>query len=82
MARELSALKKESSDGFAYQYAQIHAQWAEPAEAFRWLDVAERDKDRGLVLANGDPLLDPIRQDAHRADNIGACYAYRTNSGS
>jgi adenylate cyclase len=65
--RELAELQAESGDGFAYQYAQIHAQWGETANAFRWLEVAEKVKDPGLILANGDPLLDPIRQDARFA---------------
>ena len=65
--RQLTELQKESGDGFAYQYAQIYAQWGDAAEAFRWLAIAEKVKDPGLILANGDPLLDPIRQDARFA---------------
>jgi len=69
--RQLTELQQESGDGFAYQYAQIYAQWGDAAEAFRWLAIAEKVKDPGLILANGDPLLDPIRQDARFAELIG-----------
>jgi Flp pilus assembly protein TadD len=68
--RQLTDLQKESGDGFAYQYAQIYAQWGDAAEAFRWLAIAEKVKDPGLILAHGDPLLDPIRQDARFAELI------------
>jgi len=68
--RELVELQKASGDGFAYQYAQIYAQWGDARQAFHWLDVAEKVGDPGLILANGDPLLDPIRQDARFAKLI------------
>ena len=68
--RELAELQQSSGDGFAYQYAQIYAQWGDATQAFHWLGVAEKVGDPGLILANGDPLLDPIRQDARFAKLI------------
>jgi TolB-like protein/tetratricopeptide (TPR) repeat protein len=58
---ELVKLQAHRGDDAAYQYAEIYAQWNNPAEALRWLDLAVRLHDSGLVLLKVDPLLDPLR---------------------
>jgi hypothetical protein len=45
-----------------YEYAVIHAQWDEPAEAIKWLERAAELKDPGLIEIKADPLLDPLRK--------------------
>jgi tetratricopeptide (TPR) repeat protein len=59
----LTKLQAERGEDAAYQYAEIYAQWNNPAESLRWLDVAMRLHDSGLVLLRVDPLLDPLRNE-------------------
>jgi TolB-like protein/Tfp pilus assembly protein PilF len=44
-----------------YQQAQVLAQWGRGAEALERLVEAAAARDSGLLLAQTDPLLDPIR---------------------
>jgi TolB-like protein/Tfp pilus assembly protein PilF len=53
----------ERGDDEAYQYAEVYAQWNDAAESLRWLDVAVRLHDSGLLLLKTDPLLDPVRKE-------------------
>ncbi len=48
---------------FAYQYAQIHSQWGDKAEALKWLAEAFQLLDSGLPNLKTDPLLDPLRKE-------------------
>jgi TolB-like protein/Flp pilus assembly protein TadD len=64
--REAEAQLKElqkTGDNSAYQLAQISAQRGELDEAIRWLDVARRVRDPGVVRSGVDQLLDPLRDD-------------------
>ena len=54
---------RASGDYFAYQYAQIYAQWGDTAKALTWLDTAMRQRDAGLIELKTDPLLDPLRKE-------------------
>jgi hypothetical protein len=56
-------LRAARGEDVAYQIAEIHAQWNDPAESLRWLDVAARLHDSGLLLLKVDPLLDPLRKE-------------------
>ncbi len=44
-----------------YQQAQVLAQWGDRAAALARLEQAAVTRDSGLLLAQTDPLLDPIR---------------------
>ena len=44
-----------------YQQAQVLAQWGQLANAIERLEQAAAARDSGLLLAQTDPLLDPIR---------------------
>ena len=44
-----------------YQQAQVLAQWGQLAQAIERLEQAAAARDSGLLLAQTDPLLDPIR---------------------
>ncbi len=58
----LRAFATDASDN-AYQYAQIYAQWSDPAKALDWLDTAYRVGDPGLVQLKADVFLDPLRSE-------------------
>jgi TolB-like protein/tetratricopeptide (TPR) repeat protein len=60
---ELAKLKEAQSDGAAYQYATIYAQWGNRAQALEWLETALRLRDPGLENLKTDPLLDPLRKE-------------------
>jgi TolB-like protein/Tfp pilus assembly protein PilF len=61
---ELAKMKSASpGDGFAYQYAQIYAQWGDRTKALEWLDTAMRLRDGGLETLKTDPLMDPLRKE-------------------
>jgi TolB-like protein/DNA-binding winged helix-turn-helix (wHTH) protein/Flp pilus assembly protein TadD len=59
----LKKLKAEQGNGGAYQFAQVHAQWGEKAQALQWLTTAVKFKDGGLIDIKVDPLLDPVREE-------------------
>ncbi len=59
----LPKLQQMGGDGFAYQFAQIHAQWGNESKALGWLDTAMRLRDTGLIGLKTDPLLDPLRKE-------------------
>jgi TolB-like protein len=57
--------RTENGDRAAYQYAEVYAQWGNTAKALEWLQTAVRLRDPGLGWLKMDPLLDPLRQNAH-----------------
>jgi TolB-like protein/Flp pilus assembly protein TadD len=61
--REFDRLIADFGDNSLYQQAQILAQWGERERAFAALERAYAIRDSGLLMARGDPMLDPIRQD-------------------
>ena len=66
----LRQLESEQGDGGAYQFAQVHAQWGQKAEAMKWLVTALRKQDGGLVDIKVDPLLDPVRDEPQFSDIV------------
>jgi TolB-like protein/tetratricopeptide (TPR) repeat protein len=62
---ELAAIAAISGnpDDYAYQFAEIHAQWGNTARALEWLETDVRVRGTGLKNVRGDPLLDPLRAD-------------------
>jgi len=60
----LAQLVADYGDKSNYQYAQIYAQWGEPARAFAALHKAWDLRDGGMMLMYNDPLLDPLRDAA------------------
>jgi TolB-like protein/tetratricopeptide (TPR) repeat protein len=59
----IKKLVQMGGDMYAYQFAQIHAQWGNQGKALDWLDTAVRVRDTGLIGLKSDPLLDPVRQE-------------------
>jgi TolB-like protein/class 3 adenylate cyclase len=53
----LAWLTREHASDNAFAIAEAHAFRGEVDEAFRWLDRAYAQKDKGLYLIKGDPLL-------------------------
>jgi TolB-like protein/Tfp pilus assembly protein PilF len=62
------ALVDGYADTCAYQIANVHAQWGEPAEAFGWLERAFAHRDPGLAHLQGEPLFAPLRDEPRFAD--------------
>jgi TolB-like protein/Tfp pilus assembly protein PilF len=60
---ELAAMKAETGDGSAYQYAEIYAQWGDIPKALDWLETAYRLPDPGISTLRVDSLLDPLRKE-------------------
>jgi tetratricopeptide (TPR) repeat protein len=60
---QVGRIRASTKDAGAYQYAQIYAQWGEPAQALDWLDTAVRVRSPWLVWVKKDPLLDPLRNE-------------------
>ncbi len=58
---ELSKMRAALGDTGAYNYAEIYAQWGQPADALAWLKRAAELRDPGLADLTTDPLIDPIR---------------------
>ena len=63
--KALAALITEDGDTAIYQQAQVRAQWGDRAGALAALDKAFAVHDPGLLYLRRDPLLDPLRGDAH-----------------
>lgn len=57
----LAELIKEYGDKSHYQYAQVHAQWGDMANALASLQAAWELRDGGIMLMYADPLLAPLR---------------------
>jgi adenylate cyclase len=61
--REFAALCSLDGDGGAVDYADIYAQWGEPAAALKWLATAERARNPYLIFIRADWRLDPVRNE-------------------
>jgi len=57
----LEEFKASAGDTAAFEYAEIYAQWGDAAAALRWLTIAERTRDPGLISLKVDWRLDPLR---------------------
>lgn len=57
----LAVLMAEYGDKSHYQYAQIHAQWGDTAQALAALKAAWDLRDGGIMLMYADPLLAGLR---------------------
>jgi serine/threonine-protein kinase len=60
---ETQLAKLRADDGYAYQWAEIYAQWGNAAKGLDALDVALRLRDPGLRLLKVDSLLNPLRKE-------------------
>jgi len=58
----LNRLLAELGDSALYQQAQVRAQWSELQAAMELLTRARAAGDSGLIYANTDPMLDPLRR--------------------
>jgi len=58
---ELEKVHSTRGDASAYDYATVHSQWGQTAEALHWLQIAYQKRDSGIEYMRTDPLLDPIR---------------------
>ena len=61
--QEFATLRAMDGDTGAVNYADIYAQWGEPAAALRWLGVAARARNPYLLFIKSDWRLDPIRDE-------------------
>jgi serine/threonine-protein kinase len=61
----LQALTAVTGETASYQYAEIYAQWGDLQQSLRWLDTGYRIHDPGMQNLKVDPLLDPVRGQAH-----------------
>lgn len=59
--RALDQLVAQYGDNANYQQAQVLAQWGDRDGALDRLERAAAARDSGLLLAQADPLLDPLR---------------------
>jgi tetratricopeptide (TPR) repeat protein len=55
-------IEKDQSDA-AFQIAEIYAYRGETDKAFEWLERAYKQRDPGLTLMKGDPLLRSLEHD-------------------
>ncbi len=60
----LERLIARNADDSAYQIAELFAWQGEPDRAFEWLERAFANRDTGLQITRGDPLLRPLYGDA------------------
>jgi len=60
-AQRLARAQQQDGNSGAYNYADVYAQWGQPAEALHWLQTALTLRDPGLTELRTDPFLDPIR---------------------
>jgi TolB-like protein len=63
--RSLATAERNWGNGMAYQISYIYAARGEPEKALAWLERAYRQRDAGLLVVAGDPML------ASLADNAG-----------
>ena len=56
-------LRSGSGQVATYNLAEIYAQWGDREQALTWLERALADHDEVLNQIQGDPLLDPIRNE-------------------
>jgi eukaryotic-like serine/threonine-protein kinase len=59
----LSELIQKDKEGFAFQIAEVYAFRGENDKAFEWLERAYAQRDAGLVVMKGDPLLKGLESD-------------------
>jgi TolB-like protein/Tfp pilus assembly protein PilF len=59
----LAALKSKYAGMAAYQIAEVHAFRGEDDLAFEWLERAYAQRDSGVILIKGDPLLRGLVRD-------------------
>jgi TolB-like protein/Tfp pilus assembly protein PilF len=59
----LAKVRASGGDSFAFQYADIYAQWGNNSKALDWLETALRLRDPGLEYLKTDMLLDPLRNE-------------------
>ncbi len=60
---KLAQLNKEDQNDSAFQIAEVYAYRGETDKAFEWLERAYNQRDGGLILMKGDPLLRSIEKD-------------------
>jgi serine/threonine-protein kinase len=61
--QEIAAIRKRYGDGAYYQEGEIYAQLGERDKAIAALETAWTNRDTGLASMQGDPFLDPVRND-------------------
>ena len=61
--QEIAAIRKRYQDGAYYQEGEIYAQLGERDKAIAALETAWSNGDTGLASMQGDPFLDPVRND-------------------
>jgi tetratricopeptide (TPR) repeat protein len=66
--RKLKERARDSNVVGAYATALIHAGLGEKDEAFKWLERAYEELDKGMAFLRVDPTLDPLRSDPRFQD--------------
>jgi tetratricopeptide (TPR) repeat protein len=59
----LAELIEKHGDVNAFQVAEVYAHYGEADRAFEWLERAYAQRDGGLTVIKGDPLLKNIQSD-------------------
>jgi len=59
----LARIKTLAGDRFAEGYADVYAQWDDPARALDWLEAAVRNRDPYLAYTKVNPFFDPLRKE-------------------
>jgi adenylate cyclase len=59
-----------SAYGSAYTIAEAYAEMGDKDQAFRWLNIAYREHDEGLMGLKTDYRVDPIRSDSRFAELV------------
>ena len=65
---ELATYIHQDPEEFAFQIAEIYAYRGEADRAFEWLERAYKQRDGGLSIMKGDPLLRKIEKDPRYAE--------------
>jgi TolB-like protein/DNA-binding winged helix-turn-helix (wHTH) protein/tetratricopeptide (TPR) repeat protein len=58
---EMTKLRTMLGEIGTFNYAETYAQWGQPDEAMRNLEISWQNHDQNLAFLRSDPLLDPLR---------------------
>ena len=72
LAKGIEARKSQRKTGYssAYRIAQNYADLGNKDQAFRWLNIAYRERDLYLMALKTDFVLDPLRSDPRFAELV------------
>ena len=70
LTKAIEARLAQRKNGYysEFRIAELYADLGDEDQAFRWLNTAYQERDRGLLRLKTDVLLDPIRSDPRFAE--------------